>query len=184
MEELTPVSYYIPNPDDDPTNERITRITNKIQLDELIERSKKVKGCKIFQLEGRFINLFNEAYQAYILGMDYTTVSLCALASERLCYDLIDNASISFNKRTVSDIEKESFYKIPFTELIRFSRSVDLLSESVAKKMLELNNMRNLYIHPSFNRDKSNPTKIKIKPEKDSVIALNNLIDIINGFGN
>ncbi|WP_148687070.1 hypothetical protein [Candidatus Nitrosocosmicus hydrocola] len=183
MEESKPVSYYIPNPDDDPTNERITRITNKIKIEDLIERSKRIKGCKVFQLEGRFVNLFNEAYQAYILGMDYTTVSLCALASERLCYDLIESSKITFDGRIISNIEKESFYRIPFSELVFFSKSIGLLPDKVAGKMMKLNNMRNVYIHPSFKRDRSDPEKLQIKPESDSVTALNNLIDIISGFG-
>lgn len=176
------VVYALPDPKEDVDNNRITIVKQIFDEPKMIERSNEINGCKILYLEGKFIALLDDAYKSYLLGMNYTTVSLCAIASERLCYDLVENSEIKFNGVVLDSIAKESFYKIPLTELIEFCFKLNLIEEKVANDMKTLTGLRNQYVHPTFSRKIKNPVEYKIQPDKDAKDALNILIRIVNGI--
>lgn len=176
------VLYAIPSPKEDLDNKRIARVKQMFDESKMVERSNMIDGCKILYLEGKFIALLDDAYKSYLLGMNYTTVSLCAMASERLCYDLIENSEVKFNGIILDSVIKESFYKIPLTELIEFCSKLKLIEEKVASDMKALTVLRNQYVHPTFSKKIKNPVEYKIQPEKDAKEALNILIGIVNGI--
>ncbi|MFL6360929.1 MAG: hypothetical protein ACJ72V_16530, partial [Nitrososphaeraceae archaeon] len=54
------------------------------------KNAKLVNGCNIIEFENKFIPLLDEGYQSFLIGFYHSTISLCSIAMERLCYDLVE----------------------------------------------------------------------------------------------
>ena len=47
--------------------------------------------------------LLDEAYKSFLLGLYFSTVSLCSITTERLCYDILEKSRIKINNKKLSD---------------------------------------------------------------------------------
>ena len=145
--------------------------TNLVQmLDTKIACANLINGCNIIRGEFKFVVLLDQAYKSFLLSLYYTTVSLSTMASERLCYDLIDKTEIKFNGITIDSKQKEFLYDVRFNKLIDFLAEFNFISKNAKNDIFQLAQYRNNYLHPTFNVD----------PQKDASFCLNKLLKIVD----
>jgi hypothetical protein len=60
------------------------------------------------------------------------------MASERLCYDLIDKIDIKFNEISINSKQKEILYDVRFNKLVDFLTDLDLISKNARIDIFDL----------------------------------------------
>jgi hypothetical protein len=124
------------------------------------------------EIDYKFIKLFDEAYKCFLLGVYYSTVSLCSVATERLCYDILESSKINLDDTELDNDQKKAFFKIPYTALVELLNECDLISDQIAKDMKKINDLRQKYVHPLLEGDSY----------KDSKHSINLLCSIIDSY--
>ena len=61
------------------------------------KNAKLVDGCSGIQFENKFVILLDEGYLSFLIGLYHSTVSICSIGMERLCYDLVENSLIQID---------------------------------------------------------------------------------------
>jgi len=148
--------YCIPNPTDKKylDDHFLTQLKNIISDDQkMIENSKLIVGCKIIAFENKFTEILDSAYKSFLLGMYYSTVTLTVPAAERMCYDLIAMSQIKYNERLLDNKQKESLYRIPYSEILKFLFSLDEFDKEIKDNLFKINETRHKYVHPQFSED-------------------------------
>jgi hypothetical protein len=107
-----------------------------------------VTGIDIINGEYKFVRLLDEAYKSFLIGLYHSTISLSSVASERLCYDILERSVIRFGDKVLDDTQKKTFFKIPYSTLIKLLLSIGLITEQTKKDMHKINDIRQRYIHP------------------------------------
>lgn len=138
----------------------------------IYERRREIEGVGMVRAEGKYIILLQEALQAYQLGLFYSTISLSAMAAERICYDYIDFSEIIINGKALNDAEKHDLYNIPLTTLIEFIFNLGLIDNKSRSVLLQINTIRNQHVHPKMNEDE----------KKDSIKVLNLLCKVTDSL--
>jgi hypothetical protein len=77
-----------------------------------------VKGINIIKADYKFIKLLDEAYKSFLLGLYHSTVSLCSITTERLCYDILEKSKVELDGTELNDKQKKAFFKIPYSTLV------------------------------------------------------------------
>lgn len=131
-----------------------------------------VIGINIIRVEYKFVRLLDEAYKSFLLGLYHSTVSLCSMATERICYDIFEKSKIKFNDKDLDYEQKKSFFKIPFTTLINLLLNIGLITKQTKKDMNKINDIRQRYVHPVLEGDLY----------KDAKNSINLLCKIIDSF--
>lgn len=131
-----------------------------------------VRGINIIKREYKFIRLLDEAYKSFLIGLYHSTIALSSVASERLCYDILEKSAIEIDGKVVDSKQKKAFFKMPYTTLIGLLLSIGLITEQTNKNMNKINNLRNGYIHPVLEGN----------PYVDAKDALNLLCEIVDSF--
>jgi len=109
---LTLPIYIIPKPDTEFLENRKT-YAKKI-IEELIksapvtENASVIEGTGIIQSDYKFIILLDEAYKCFLLGLYNSTVSLCSVATERLCYDILEKSKVTFGDSELDNDQKKA----------------------------------------------------------------------------
>jgi len=124
------------------------------------------------EIDYKFIKLFDEAYKCFLLGLYYSTVSLCSIATEILCYDILESSKINLDDTELDNDQKKAFFKIPYTALVELLNECDLISDQIAKDMKKINDLRQKYVHPLLEGDSY----------KDSKHSINLLCSIIDSY--
>lgn len=172
----TPTIYTIPKLDKGYLENRETYakkiIEDVYKLAPIQTNASVVNGFDIIQTDYKFIKLLDEAYKCFLLGLYHSTVSLCSVATERLCYDILEKSKINFDDAELDNKQKKAFFKIPYTTLIELLRSCGLITEQIAKEMITTNNLRQTYVHPLLEGN----------PYRDAKDSLNRLCDIIDSY--
>ena len=89
--------------------------------------------------------LLDEAYKSFLLGLYFSTVSLCSITTERLCYDILEKSRIKINNKKLSDGQKKALFKIPYSTLVELIESTTLINRQVASDLMKMNNIREIY---------------------------------------
>jgi hypothetical protein len=89
--------------------------------------------------------LLDEAYKSFLLGLYFSTVSLCSIMTERLCYDILEKSRIKINNKKLSDGQKKALFKIPYSTLVELIESTTLINRQVASDLMKMNNIREIY---------------------------------------
>jgi hypothetical protein len=123
---LNRVGYVIPKENEqflqsreDYADESIEPLCNR---ESIHNNARLVIGCSIIHFEYKFIELLDEAYKSFLVGLHYSTVSLCSMTIERLCYDIIEDSKIII-------CNKELDYEQKKTSLISHSSRFWICSE-------------------------------------------------------
>jgi hypothetical protein len=174
---LDKTSYVIPKQNEGDVHAIETYAEDKVKklcnnVESVRKNAKLVKGCNIIEFENKFIPILDEAYQSFLIGLYHSTISLCSIAMERLCYDLVENSQIQFNGRELSYEQKKSLFEIPFMKLVDFLRKIGKINGQMQNDMQKLNSMRNKYVHPVLEGDLF----------EDAVISINTLCGIIDAY--
>lgn len=138
----------------------------------IYERRAKIKGVGIVYAEGKFLGLFDEAVDAYKLGLYYSTVALCSMAAERICYDYLDLSVIIMRGKVLSLESKAELYFLPLARLINFLYHAGVIDEKSKVVLHEINEARNKHIHPKMSSD----------VKKDALDVLNLLCEAIENL--
>jgi hypothetical protein len=77
-----------------------------------------VAGCSGIEFENKFVILLDEGYLSFLIGLYHSTVSICSIAMERLCYDLVENSRIQIDGQELAYEQKKSLFDIPFFKLV------------------------------------------------------------------
>jgi hypothetical protein len=94
--------------------------------------------------------------------MYYSTVSLCSVATERLCYDILESSKITLDDTELDNDQKKAFFKIPYTALVELLNGCDLITDQIAKDMKKTNDLRQKYVHPLLEGDSAQDAKVSI----------------------
>lgn len=129
-----------------------------------------VVGTNIINADYKFIKVLDEAYKSFLLGLYHSTVSLCSITAERLCYDILEKSKIKIDDIELDDKQKKAIFKIPYSTLVELVKSTNLISLQTASNMMKVNEIRQSYIHPTLGRD-------AYKDAKDSINLLCQIID-------
>ena len=110
----TPTVYTIPKLDEGYLENR--NIYAKKIIEDLyksapiLANASVVNGFGIIESDYKFIKLLDEAYKCFLLGLYHSTVSLCSVATERLCYDILEKSKIYFEDRELDNKQKKVFF--------------------------------------------------------------------------
>ena len=136
---------------DDETERLIYDITkDKVGI---YERRKVIAGFGTISAEGKFIDLLIEVLKSYQLGLYYSTIALCGMAIERLCYDFIDFSKILVNNTELDQVAKHELYNIPLRSLIEFLNKVGIIDDGSKNLLFKINDRRNSHVHPKMIRN-------------------------------
>ena len=136
------------------------------------ENAKLVIGTGVINLEYKFITLLDEGYKSFLAGLYHSTVSICSIALERFCYDLIESSDIHIDNKVLNYTQKKSLFDIPFYKLITFLRNIGRINGQMQTNMESLNGLRNKYVHPLLEGN----------PREDAAESINLLCKIISSF--
>jgi hypothetical protein len=104
--------------------------------------------------------------------MYYSTVSLCSVTTERLCYDILESSKIDLDDTELDNDQKKAFFKIAYTALIELLKECGLITDQIAKDMKKINDLRQKYVHPLLEGDSY----------RDSKYSINLLCSIIDSY--
>jgi endo-1,4-beta-mannosidase len=151
------VRYAIPKKDQNYITNRevhawkiVSKLYDKTKIE---ENSRLTNGCNIINFYNKFVGLLDEAYKSFLLGLNYSAVSLCCMASERLCYDLIEYSQIYLDTEILNSEQKKFLFNMPFNKLVKFLFSTKLITEQMKKDIMKIDNVRNRYLHPTIEKD-------------------------------
>ena len=125
-------------------------LTNNFQsdLDEKVLRFLELGG--IWYIDYEHFRLYYELMQLYVNGLFYSTVVLSGVLSERICYDILSKQEIILKgKGQLNEEQVCSLYKINLHDIIELLTKWNLIKTSTRIEMIEINNKRNMYVHPS-----------------------------------
>jgi len=148
------------------------RSTFEVDLSEKVKRYISIPSIGPIPTVEKFVQLIHEVIQLYTNGLFYSTVALCGITAERLCYDLIENSKISINGQILSSSQKESLYRLNQVVLVDMLFRWGLIKEETRGKLDEIRKIRNRYAHPSELSAQ--------EPQKDSIKMLDLLCQVIN----
>ena len=118
-------------------------------LDEKIKRFLDIPGG-LRPAEMEYFKLYWELMQLYINGLFYSTVVLSGVLSERICYDILSQQIIIIGgKEKLSEDQISSLFKMNLFDIIQLLSKWGLIKEETKSEMIEINNKRNSYVHPS-----------------------------------
>ncbi|MDP9288939.1 MAG: hypothetical protein M3P08_12180 [Thermoproteota archaeon] len=126
------------------------------------ENASIVIGIGPTELDNKFIKLLDEAYTCFLLGLYYSTVSLSSVATERLCYDILESSKMNLDDTELDNKQKKAFFKIPYTALVGLLNECDLITDQIANDMKKINDLRQKYVHPLLEGDSKEDAKYSI----------------------
>ncbi len=123
--------------------------TFNIDLSEKVKRFLELPSIGFIPADMNYFKLYSELIQLYVNGLFYSAVVLAGVLCERICYDILSNSKIKVNKNELSEEQIDCLYKINLFDIITLLREWKLIKEETRKEMIEINNKRNQYVHPS-----------------------------------
>jgi hypothetical protein len=134
----------------------------------MYERRKNIQGFDFIMAEGKVPLILREAIDSYLLGNYFSTIALCGMTAERLCYDFIDFVDIRIGEKLLDSEQKQVLYKMPFNGLVEFFWKIGSFNDTTKNLMYQISDIRNRYVHPT-----------KTKPPEDAIKILNLLCVVL-----
>ena len=108
---------YVKKPEDY-AEERVKELCDNI---ERVRKNAKLVGwLNGIEFENKFVILLDEGYVSFLIGLYHSTVSICSIAMERLCYDLVENSQIQIDGQELSMNRRNLFLIFRFSSLLVF----------------------------------------------------------------
>jgi hypothetical protein len=140
--------YVIPKQGEKREDQANKVIDRLISNADVAKNASSVDGINIIEVDYKFVRLLDEAYKSFLLGLYYSTISLCSIATERLCYDILEKSSMKFNERIINYKNKKKFFKIPYSALLELLHGIGLVTGQTESDMFKMNRIRQRYVHP------------------------------------
>lgn len=126
--------------------------TFELDLEDKVNRFLDIPGG-LKPADMDYFKLYWELIQLYINGLFYSTVVLSGVLCERVCYDVLSKAKIRIEEREVlSEDDITCLYKMNLYDLIMLLEKWKLIKGKTKANMIEINNKRNSYVHPTKSR--------------------------------
>lgn len=135
---------------------------------DMYERRKNILGFDFIMADGKVPFLLREAIDSYILGNYFSTIALCGMTAERLCYDFIDFVDIRIGEKLLDCEQKQVLYKMPFNGLVEFFYKIGSFNDITKNLMYKISDIRNRHVHPTMT-----------KPPEDAIKILNILCKVL-----
>lgn len=139
-------------------------------LSEKVKRFLELPSIGFIPADMNYFKIYSELIQLYVNGLFYSTVVLAGVLCERICYDILSNLKIKVKENELSEEQIACLYKINLFDIITLLREWELIREETRKEMIEINNKRNQYVHPS---------KEKTEAPKDSLEMIKRITKIL-----
>ena len=75
--------------------------TFEADLSDKVNRFLEIPGFGPLPLRIKFVGIYREVVQLYINGFFYSTIVLCSIMAERLCYDIIEETNLILEGRVL-----------------------------------------------------------------------------------
>jgi hypothetical protein len=139
----------------DPWKEEVNAFVDKIlnDKDDIYNRRKQIRGFGAIYAEGKIVDLLKEVIASYNLGLYYSTIALCGMIAERLCYDIIDFSEMWSDGRRIDEHEKKKYYNLQLIELIDFLFEIGIIDDKNNKLLHRIRKIRNSHVHPKMISD-------------------------------
>lgn len=135
---------------------------------DMYERRKNILGFDFIMADGKVPFLLKEAIDSYILGNFFSTIALCGMTAERLCFDFIDFVDIRIGEKLLNEEQKQILYKLPFNSLVDFFWKMGSFNKDTRSLMFQISDIRNRYVHPTT-----------VRPAEDAIKTLNLLCKVL-----
>jgi hypothetical protein len=136
--------------------------------DDMYERRKNIQGFDIIMADGKVPALLKEAIDSYTLGNFFSTIALCGMTAERLCYDFIDFVDIKIGEKLLNDEQKQVLNRLPFNSMVEFFWKIGSFNDRTKNLMFDIAAIRNRHIHPTM-----------VGPAEDAIKILNLLCKVL-----
>lgn len=138
-------AYYemIPTEEKPEFRDRIQRgllASFQLDLSEKTSRMLEIPGIGPLPLNEYSMRLVPEIVQTYVNGLFYSTIVLCGIAAERLCFDIL-NANNNYDQ--ICGVVKYIY----FNNIVNILKENSLVKENTVKNLYKLNDLRNKYVH-------------------------------------
>lgn len=139
------------------------------ELPKILERMGEMPALLTCDV-GFYSSLLEEATRCYEFGLYYATISLIGISAERFAIELSSQLNFEINDVKIS--EKDLFRRRIQRQELRLSllEKSKIITPEIYKRLIEINSIRNKYIHPRDIGD--------IK--KDSLKILKLFVEILN----
>jgi hypothetical protein len=119
-----------------------------------------------------YFKLYWELIQLYTNGLFYSTVVLGGILSERLCYDILAKQRITLKEK--GELTKDQIsclFKLNLKDIIDVLTKWNLIKDETRTLMLQINDKRNSYVHPTKTG--------RVDEKKDSKEIINKISKLI-----
>jgi hypothetical protein len=146
--------------------------TFEIDLDKKVDRWLEIPGG-LKPIEYEYFKLYWELMQLYTNGLFYSAVVLGGVLSERICYDILSKQNISLKDNGQLTKEQISYlFKLNLRDIIEVLTQWKLIKDDTRILMIQVNDKRNSYVHPTKTE--------KVDAEKDAKEIVEKVSQIIS----
>ena len=167
--QLDTTSNIIGNPEIKKQIEDQLRNQFEKNLPEVTKRMSEIPALLTADV-GFYSKLLDEAKNCYLSGLFHASVSMIGIASERFAIELSEKLKFKINEK---EITEEELFEGPIQKQWRRLNLLEksgLLKPEYVKKLKDIDNIRNKYIHPREEGD----------AKEDSLKTLKLYIEILN----
>ena len=144
----------------------------ELDLDQKVIRWLEMPEC-FMPSDYEYFKLYWELVQLYTSGLFYSAVVLGGVLSERICYDILATQSITIGDKGELTQEQISYlFKLNLRDIIEVLAQWKLIKDETRKLMIQVNDKRNSYVHPTKTE--------KVDAKKDAKEILIKVSEIIS----
>lgn len=145
--------------------------TFKEDLKDKVERFLNRPALGVLPLREKFLQFWPKVVILYTNGLFYSTIVMCSIMAERMCYDLLEDSQLIVNSIVLSPKEKEKLFWMRWFQLTGLLYEWGLITEKTKANLNKIRKLRNEYVHPK--------TPGVLNPKDDAYEALKLVSEII-----
>lgn len=126
---------------------RLLETSFKANFEEKVDGFLEIPGG-IFPADMPYFSIYSELIQLYTNGLYYSTVVLAGVLCERICYDILSNLDLKVNQAKLTRDQIAWLFKLNLADVINLLYEWKLVKDETKKKMHEIKDTRNRYVHP------------------------------------
>lgn len=157
----------------------------KADIDKKLQRLVEIPGDIFIETKWTFFPYFKEAIEAYVNGLYVATIALSGACCERICSEILEYVEFRMSGKTV-DLSSTKSLVSALTQVERANLLAGgkIFSKSTLRKFLEINKIRNKYVHPSKRNTANIDAKrcmVLLRELVKQKFDLRNFYDFVNG---
>jgi len=139
--------------------------TFSIDISKKIERYVGFGNPPLIPADLPYFELYHELKQVYINGLYYSSIVMAGVLVERICYEKLSENLMKIGEHKLSFEEKRDIvFHLGLSHQIDLIYECGLIKKTTRTAMVEINNLRNNYVHPkNTNADAEKDSKKALK---------------------